>query len=132
MDGGGGGRGVARINVVRSRKGRGHDRAHLLDAQLTHWLVRLSPLPVLEVVSELRIESVSMLFASVDPDERRGKLGTDGDGDGGIEGERDVSFIDMSDGAVVMVGGGEGTEKEKEEEDEAVVAGCAVGFKNCS
>ena len=107
----------------------------MLDAQLTHWLVRLSPLPVLEVVSELRIESASMLFVSVDSDERRGELGTDGGG--GIEGKRDISFIDMSDGAVVMVGGEEGTEKREDDDDdddddEGVVVGCAVGFKNCS
>ena len=100
----------------------------MLDAQLTHWLVRLSPLPVLEVESELRTESVSMLFVSLDPDERRGELGTDGGG--GIEGERDISFTDMSDVAVVIVGGEEGTEEE--EEEEGIVVGCAVGFKNCS
>ena len=71
-----------------------------------------------------------MLFASLDPDERWGELGTDGGG--GIEGERDISFTDMSDVAVVMVGGEEDTEEEEEEDEEGIVVGCAVGFKNCS
>ena len=114
------------------KDGKGHDRPHLLDAQLTHWLVRLSPLPVLEVLSELRTDSASMLFASVDSDERRGELGTDGGW--GIEGERDISVVDLPEVAVVMVGGEESAEEEEEKEedgDEGVVVGCAVGFKNC-
>jgi len=56
----------------------GHDRPHLLDAQLIHWPVRLPPLAVLVLarVSELRTESSSVLFlASADPDRRRGELG---------------------------------------------------------
>jgi len=67
----------------------GHDRPHLLDAHLIHWLVRLPPPAVLVLarVSELRTESASMLFlASAGPDKRRGELGTGGGG--GIEGER--------------------------------------------
>jgi hypothetical protein len=86
----------------------------LLDAQLTHWLVRLPPLPVLAVVaavSELRTESASMLFlASVDPDERLGELGADEGED--IEGERDVSVIEWSDVEVVTPGGEEGMDRE--------------------
>jgi len=67
----------------------GHDRPHLLNAQLIHWLVRLPPLAVLVLarVSELRTESTSMLFlASAGTDKRRGGLGTGG-GEC-IEGER--------------------------------------------
>ena len=83
-------------------------------------------------VSELRTESVSALsVALADPDERRGELGTDEGG--GIEGERDMSVIDVSDVAVVMVGGEEGRDREEEEEEEeGVVVGYATGFKNCS
>jgi len=113
-----------------------HDRPHLLDAQLTHWLVRLPPLAVLVLarVSELRTESASVLFlASADPEKRRGELGTGG-GEG-IEGEkRGTPVIDTSDVEVVVAGGEGGTAEEWEEaeEDDKVVVGCAVGFKNCS
>ena len=113
--------GAVVLDMVRSRKeGKGHDRPHLLDAQLTHWLVRLPPLPVLvvvETVSELSTESASMLFLpSADPEESEGELGTDGGVD--IEGERDTSVNDMSDIEVVMAGGEEGTDGEEEEEEE--------------
>ena len=72
---------------------KGHDRPHLLDAQLIHWLIRLPPLAVL-VRARVRTESSSMLLlASVDPDKRRGELGTGG-GEG-IEGERGVVLVGL-------------------------------------
>jgi len=114
------------------RRGKGYDRPHLLDAQLTHWLVRLPPLAVLvlAIVSKLRTESASVLILpSADPYKTRGELGTKGGED--IEGERDIVVIDVidtSDVEVVTVGGEEGAGAG----EEVVVVGCAVGFKNCS
>ncbi len=107
----GGGSCYAKGGTKQEKKGKGHDRPHLLDAQLIHWVVRLPAVLEVAKVSELRTESVSMFFiASADPDERRGELGTDRGGS--IEGERDISVIDISDVALVMVGGEEGTDKE--------------------
>ena len=64
--------------------------------------------------SELSTETASILFlfASVDPDQRGGELGTDGVEGIGIEGDRDISVIDVSDVEAVMVGGEEGTDRE--------------------
>ena len=111
---------------------KGYDRPHLLDAQLTHWLVRLPPLAVLVLatVSELRTESASTLFvASADPYENRGELGTEGDE--GAEDDRDTAVVGMSD--VELITGEEGVDEEWEGAGEAAVVGeCAVGFRNCS
>lgn len=122
---------VYQASTCKAEK-KGYDRPHLLDAQLTHWLVRLPPLAVLVLatVSELRTESASTLFvASADPYEKRGELGTEGDE--GTEDDRDTAVVGMSD--VELVTGEEGVDEEWEGAGEAaVVVGCAVGFRNCS
>ena len=66
--------------------------------------------------SELNTESASILFllASVNPDQRGGELGTDGAEGISIEGDRDISVIDVSDIEVVMVGGEEGSRRKQE------------------
>ena len=68
---------------------------------------------------------------------RDGENWHDGDEDGGIEGEKNISLIDMSDVVVVMVGGEEIRRNRKGKKNQKkmmmiMVVGCAVGFKNCS
>ena len=86
----------------------------MIDVQPIHQLIQLSTLPLVRggaIISELHTESTSMLFfTSIDPDERREELGTDGGG--GIEGGRRISVIDLFDVAVVIVGDEEGLDEE--------------------